>query len=61
MPIVHQGDQVGEIDLQADPDAPSGSLDRSVLESIAGPAGLALSTVRLTLARCGCGRCSSPI
>ena len=47
VPIAHQGDQVGEIDLQADPDAP-GSLDRSVLESIAGPAGLALSTVRLT-------------
>lgn len=48
VPIAHQGDQVGEIDLQADPDAPGGSLDRSVLESIAGPAGLALSTVRLT-------------
>jgi signal transduction histidine kinase len=49
VPVVHQGEDIGEIDLDgAPPDVEQRS--RDILQAVAGPAAVALSTVRLTLA-----------
>ncbi len=47
--ISHRGADVGEIDLESE-SGTTAAFDRALLDEIAGPAGLALSTVRLTYA-----------
>lgn len=47
--VTHLGEEVGQIDIEQQQSGP-GDYDRRLLDSIAGPAGLALSAVRLTLA-----------
>jgi hypothetical protein len=49
MQVTHLGQDVGEIDFEPE-SADVGAFDRRLLDSIAGPAGIALSTVRLTYA-----------
>lgn len=46
--VRHRGDRVGEIEIAAGA-APLTPLDRRLLDELAGPAGVALSTVRLTV------------
>ena len=46
--VDHLGARVGEIDVEPEPG--EGAFDRRLLDEIARPAGLALSTVRLTIA-----------
>ncbi len=47
--VQHRGEQVGEIEVDASGDSVS-PFDRRLLDQLAAPAGLALSTVRLTYA-----------
>ncbi len=45
--VAHDGTDVGEIEVHVDP-AQTSAFDRRLLNDLAGPAGIALSTVRLT-------------
>ena len=45
--VAHDGTDVGEIEVHIDP-AQTSAFDRRLLNDLAGPAGIALSTVRLT-------------